>query len=345
MRPPSLTPPAPLGATFNLNNKGLIVATPEGALSPDGVVVYLGLPPQVPGVRPGTPAPAPSLIAPEPELSETASLSVAPEISIEPNPESTTSEPTVETTAEPAVEPSVEPGTEPTTETASEDVTEPASETVPPLTPEQEILRQIRPIARPASFDETFDQAPNGEGFTLEQLASIRPTIRPPSIQEEVAADEPDLPESETDAENDETDAEADAEFALASSTIPRGRPAAVERAAAVFLEKRRETAESNPSPKPEVEVAAVVVPNVPARASVARAATERNAINLSKVNLIGVYGSSSDRRALVRLKSGRYVKVEVGDRVDGGRVAAISDTELRYVKSGRNITLKLPKG
>ena len=87
------------------------------------------------------------------------------------------------------------------------------------------------------------------------------------------------------------------------------------------------------------------MTPSIPSRASVARQATEQNAINLGKVNLIGVYGSPSDRRALVRLKSGRYVKVEVGDRVDGGRVAAIGDTELRYVKGGRNITLKLPKG
>ena len=35
---------------------------------------------------------------------------------------------------------------------------------------------------------------------------------------------------------------------------------------------------------------------------------------------------------------------VEVGDRLDGGRVAAISDSELRYVKGGRNVVLKSPK-
>jgi Tfp pilus assembly protein PilP len=91
--------------------------------------------------------------------------------------------------------------------------------------------------------------------------------------------------------------------------------------------------------------VAAARVPSIPSRASVTRAATEENVLRLNAVNLIGVYGSSSDRRALVRLRNGRYVKVEVGDRVDGGRVAAIGDDELRYVKGGRNITLKMPRG
>ena len=69
------------------------------------------------------------------------------------------------------------------------------------------------------------------------------------------------------------------------------------------------------------------------------------NAINLRQVNLIGVYGTPSNRRALVRLPSGRYKKVKVGDSVDGGRVVAIGDSELRYQKGGRNHTLSIPSG
>ena len=61
-------------------------------------------------------------------------------------------------------------------------------------------------------------------------------------------------------------------------------------------------------------------------------------------VNLIGVYGSTSDRHALVRLPSGKYLRLKVGDRVDGGKVAAIGDQELRYIKNGRNLILALPK-
>ena len=69
-----------------------------------------------------------------------------------------------------------------------------------------------------------------------------------------------------------------------------------------------------------------------------------KNALNLRKVNLIGVYGKPSSRRALVRLSNGRYRKVEVGDRIDGGRVLAIGDAELRYQKSGRDVVLKMPR-
>lgn len=93
---------------------------------------------------------------------------------------------------------------------------------------------------------------------------------------------------------------------------------------------------------EPEVSRAA---PAIPTRASVAKQATYANALNLSRVNLIGVYGSPSNRYALVRQPNGRIVKVEVGDRVDGGRVAAISDNELQYVKSGRTMTLEMPRG
>jgi hypothetical protein len=93
---------------------------------------------------------------------------------------------------------------------------------------------------------------------------------------------------------------------------------------------------------EPEIVSAA---PSIPTRASVAKQATYKNSINLSKVNLIGVYGTSSNRYAMVRQANGRFVKVEVGDRVDGGRVAAISDRELRYVKNGTTLTLEMPKG
>ena len=93
---------------------------------------------------------------------------------------------------------------------------------------------------------------------------------------------------------------------------------------------------------EPEIVSAA---PSIPTRASVAKQATYKNSINLSKVNLIGVYGTSSNRYAMVRQANGRFVKVEVGDRVDGGRVAAISDRALRYVKNGTTHTLEMPKG
>ena len=71
--------------------------------------------------------------------------------------------------------------------------------------------------------------------------------------------------------------------------------------------------------------------------------ATYVNAINLSRINLIGVYGTQSNRYALIRQGNGRYKKVTVGDRIDGGTIAAITANEVRYQKGGRLIALQLP--
>ncbi len=80
-------------------------------------------------------------------------------------------------------------------------------------------------------------------------------------------------------------------------------------------------------------------------RTVVSQSATYKNAINLSKVNLIGVYGSQANRYALIRQSNGRFKKVYVGDRFDGGMVAAITDNELRYSKGGQMLALQMPKG
>ena len=103
-------------------------------------------------------------------------------------------------------------------------------------------------------------------------------------------------------------------------------------------MDQSRQTAASEP-----VSVEQRVSVDIPTTASVARAATERNQISLRRVNLIGVYGSEGNRRALVRLPNGRYRKVEVGDRLDGGQVAASGNGELRYSKSGQSVVLKMP--
>ena len=89
------------------------------------------------------------------------------------------------------------------------------------------------------------------------------------------------------------------------------------------------------PAPTPQA-------PSLPTRASVAQQATENRAINLRQVNLIGVFGTSSQRRALVRLSNGQIAAVRVGDRLDGGQVAAIGENELRYVRNGRNTVLRI---
>ncbi|MBK5934389.1 hypothetical protein C8N32_11016 [Rhodovulum imhoffii] len=113
---------------------------------------------------------------------------------------------------------------------------------------------------------------------------------------------------------------------ALSASLRPRARPERLPLKAA-----------------PAVPRAVAVVPAVPTNKSVSQEATDANRINLRQLNLIGVYGPAANRRALLRLPNGRYKKVGVGDRVDGGRVAAISSSEIQYVKGGRTVRLRIP--
>ena len=87
------------------------------------------------------------------------------------------------------------------------------------------------------------------------------------------------------------------------------------------------------------------IVPDVPSSPRVTKKATIQNVLNLRRTNLIGVYGNSKSRRALVRLSNGKRLMVTVGATIDGGKVAAIGESELRYIKSGKNITLKVPQG
>lgn len=118
--------------------------------------------------------------------------------------------------------------------------------------------------------------------------------------------------------------------------------PAVAARPAAPTLGTTFTRRAVEPEAEEELE-SAPIAPAIPTRANVAKQATLAGAINLRKVNLIGVYGTSSNRRALVRLSNGKMQRVKVGDRLDGGQVAAIGEREIRYIKSGRALLLSLP--
>ncbi|WP_149866498.1 hypothetical protein [Tropicimonas marinistellae] len=77
--------------------------------------------------------------------------------------------------------------------------------------------------------------------------------------------------------------------------------------------------------------------------ARVAAAATQKNRFRTGETSLIGVFGHPDDRRALVRHPSGRIEKVRPGERLKGGRVAAIEADSLVYLSSGRERRLKMP--
>jgi hypothetical protein len=231
-------------------------------------------------------------------------------------------------------------------------------------------LLDFRPKNRPIGLAERSERAQLG-GVSRIELAAFRPSLRPRSLQDRVratedAAKKAEKAKQETEAARDAAATEAATAAAAAALVAPQ--PTVVDPNAAIQSATRLATPKSiRPDTRPrnfarivkraereapkETRVAAAaatvkprtVSPKLPSKASVARSATVKNAINLRQVNLIGVYGKPSSRRALVRLSNGRYQKVRVGDRIDGGRVSAISDSELRYKKGSRNVVLKMP--
>lgn len=225
---------------------------------------------------------------------------------------------------------------------AEETTPEPAIATTPP---------GLIPRLRPEGLMEDYERSRLG-GLSRQEVAAIRPRLRPDTIPQIIAAKQA-AAASQADAINnvvaDQAAAAAAAQvaamaaptrLAVANSATPRARPRGFER---IVRNTRKITAESDGS----VVVAAApraqtVTPKIPTRASVAKQATIKNAIPLRKVALIGIFGSSSKRRALVRLKSGRYVKVGIGDRIDGGRVISITQSKLVYKKGSRSTTLKV---
>lgn len=202
-------------------------------------------------------------------------------------------------------------------------------EAAPETDEAQERLAGLRPRLRPGNLIEQAERGQLG-GRSLQELAGIRPKLRP--FAEKQQAEEDDTPTA----------------LAVVRAPRPKLRPqdlAATATRRTASLGSTAGLGRDTGGRETGTVAPRTVKPKSPSPASVARQATLDNAINLRRVNLIGVYGTPSNRRALVRLPSGRYKKVKVGDRVDGGRVVAIGDSELRYQKGGRNMTLKIPSG
>ncbi len=212
---------------------------------------------------------------------------------------------------------------------------------VPPPTPERRAIGAVeeptpeapdlelaafRPRERPSNLVENTERQQFG-GLTRTELAGFRPKSRPESAQQEQQTDAPPTAQ------------------AVAQSSRPESRPRNFERIVARIRANPDTRRAEEATPRRVAAVAPrTVAPAIPSVGSVTRQATIRNAINLNRINLMGVYGTPANRRALVRLSNGRYKKVKVGDRIDGGRVSAIGESELRYQKGNRNIVLKMPR-
>lgn len=301
-------PPPAFGTVYKFDAQGRIIPTPEGIVTPEGIRLIAGKPPVRPPERPAALAP-PAPATPE-----------APA-----------------------------PGADPADQTQA--------------FPADPALRGKRPAPRPAALAAAEPAPPTATDEASlapaadSRLAAIRPLPRPGSIAPADAAPDTSLALLQPDGGTA-------ALGGLALSPRPVARPTVLASAveAAVAAAARLPDAPAEPAPEaapdtaviddgnvtPETEIepdSSFVAPAVPTRANVAKEATVKNVINLGKINLIGVYGTQSNRYALVRQPNGRIVRVSTGDTLDGGRVAAVTDDEVRYEKRGKLVVLAMPRG
>ncbi len=255
--------------------------------------------------------------------------------------------------------PPVVPPTAPQREPGDEDDT-----AEPPKTEEelrQEQLAGLRPRNRPQNLVELNERG-RLAGRTVKELSGLRPKARP-ITEKQVVEEKDETPTAQAVVASRRPDARprnfealvrrASPSVAASSAATSGSATASAASTAAAVAKPSQNTGSSGASSPPSggrdgdnvaTFAPRTVKPSAPSPASVARQATLNNAINLKRVNLIGVYGTPSKRRALIRLPSGRYSKVKVGDRIDGGKVVAIGNSELRYQKGGRTLTLKMPR-
>lgn len=323
----------------------------------DGLLVVAGSPSILPPVRPGTTAPS---AAATPQVP----IDVTPEVDL----------PTTDTPVEglnviagqPPVLPPARPGTV-APQAELDTLTQDIAAALTTSTAQTPAADTPRPSTRPASIQQAAIAAAEAAAaadtpvlgaLTVAQAAGFRPRTRPiglapapePEPEPEIAAAEP-TPAAPTGlqiapeiaaavqaAANRPNPIVNPTAQAVPQSSRPDTRPRNMDRIVARAAQAQQRAA---------TQVAAVaprtVAPSGPTAGSVAQAATLDNAINLREVNLIGIYGGSGDRRALIRLGNGRYQRVTVGDRLDGGRVTAISASSLSYTKRGRAISLRVP--
>jgi hypothetical protein len=308
-QPVAQVAPPPFGTVYQFDANGLIVPTPNGIITPEGVRLFAGKPPVVPTSRPE------SVRAAAAAISGADPASVLPE----------------------------------------------ALATDQPF-PSDPALSQFRPKARPQGLAPVAPDDASLAPAADSRFASLRPKARPVAI---IAAGDAARAASAAASLTAQGQAATEtaalvtptSKMAVAISRKPEARPRDLSRAveAAVAAATRAPEPEPEPAPKgngkdeaheadDEPELASAS-PRIPSNASVAKQATFKNAINLGKTNLIGVYGTNSKRYAMIRTENGRYKKVKVGDKIDGGKIQAITANEVRYQKGSRLVTLAMPKG
>lgn len=316
--PQTQTEPPPFGTVYQFDENGLIKATPEGIVTPEGVLVRTGAPGLKPPARPADLVPAtaanaaPAIDAATPTdaqflpAADPALANARPKprpAGLAPQPDPNAADPN-------ATDPNAEQqGAAPTDATLTPAAL-PYTTGPRPLPRPEAVLAAGQKAQQDQLAAASLAVAPDPNRSVLAITVSRRPQARPADMTRAVAA----------------------AVAAAARQPEPAPEQAAPTTDA--------QTAEADAEPEDQG-----AMPAVPTRASVAKQATVANVLAMSKLSLIGVYGTSSNRYAMVRQSNGSYKKVAVGDRLDGGQVAAITDSELRYQKGGRMLVLSMPRG
>ncbi|KAB7615428.1 type IV pilus biogenesis protein PilP [Amylibacter sp. SFDW26] len=202
-------------------------------------------------------------------------------------------------------------------------------------------LKALQPRARPAVIADRVKEiaaaalAPPADP----ELAALKPRQRPRSLKI--------LKEEIKPQPVDPSEIQVAIQEAVRDIARPRARPSNLSRKVA-----RLKADEAKSVKKESIQTAALTPrtargtskPSSATVASVQRQATEKASVNKRRISLIGVYGKASSRRALVRMPSGRYVKVKSGQSFSGWNVAAIGESSVRITKGSRNQVLRMPK-
>ena len=224
-----------------------------------------------------------------------------------------------------------------------------AAEPVPEVTEAENPLAAFRPRLRPQELSDANERETLG-GYSRAELAALRPKLRPSDLAPApVVVARPNNP-SLVPLDQAQVDTAVETALATAAAQVPQGTAQAVRVSPKPNLRPRDLETTQIAALAPQAPQAAATAPvtqrpNGAVNSAVARNATLRNAIRFNRINLIGVSGKPNARNALVRLKNGRYRKVTVGDRLDGGHVTAIGRSDLRYSKSGQQVKLEIPSG
>mgnify|MGYP007046698715 CR=1 FL=1 len=332
--PTTQAAPPPFGTVYQFDTKGMIVPTPEGIITPEGVRLVAGKPPRVPPARPTPVASA------TPDAITTPDSAAAP------------------TFADPALA-----GARP--KARPEGLVAPVELNEAPAVIDNRLVGK-RPMARPEAVlaaGEAVNAAKasaaaslaaqaeamvaNAPGSPLAVAISRRPAPRPADLSRSVEAAVAAAIRMPEPSPEPEPQPEVQTASQVVKTPTPEARPQTEPPAPTIMSNKPpkqtsgRERSEEEADEEPDLASA----PSGGSKGGVAKQATFKNALNLDKTALIGVYGTPSKRYAMVRTAGGRYKKVKVGDSVDGGRIQAITATEVRYQKGARLLTLSLPKG